>query len=192
MSSHITEVIPLSFAQLDLNEHVLCSVILNEVVPVKMFILFGPVAYQQNYIRYHGHLTEKRLILEIFPYSSTENIIFKSVLTIGKYMSPNFALGQSAQYSLAKIAMNNHDLQVISIPYSDILSVEIVKSLGIGKYVKVKRKNQDVLFFNVFMCGASDMDIRNITPSQWKANYSFIGEFIDYFQGLLKKQTNSL
>ncbi len=190
MSSKITEVIHPTFAQLNPNEHVLCSVILNEVTPVKMFRFFGPIIYQLNYIRYYGHLTEQRFIMEVFPYSFAENLSMKLIMTAAKYSCDNvpYAVGlsQYAQYKLAQAAMNDPNLRVISNYYSDILSVEIINSLRIGKYFKVQRKNQNDLFFIVYRCKTS-MNIKDFTLSQLKANFSLANDFCDFFQSLVKK-----
>lgn len=185
MHPRLTTTVPLEFATLEPEERALCSVILYEVAPVKMFALFGPVTYQQNYIRYHGHLTTERLILEIMPYTAAESLAVKATSFVGKYASPAQATALGAQFALAKLAMSDPDRRVLSIPYGDIASVELVKSLGIGKHVKIRRRGQDDLCFNVSSTGSAEL---TLDPAQWKRNYEFTDDFVEYVRTLVRER----
>jgi hypothetical protein len=174
--SDLTTIVPLNHAKLEHDESHLSSVILNQVKKQKMFLIAGPTAYAFNQIRYYGHLTDRRLILEIYPYNNLENLVIKATLALGKKFAPGTAFGAKMSMNKANTVMRDPEGNWISLPYN-LISVDFVKSLGIAKFLRIQMSVSEVELY--FQVGPVD--------SKLIARKDFIDDFLAFIQGLIKK-----
>ena len=130
------------------------SAVLVRLAPMKMFGFAGPKAYQAPPLspRFRAHITDRRLLMEIYPYSAKERTATKWAIAGTSMLLGQFAHTPQAhaQVGLEKMmynaAMNKNlaiagdpDAQYAAIPY-DILTVTSVAAVAnLGRsYIKLE------------------------------------------------------
>lgn len=138
--------LPLQHASLDVGEKHICTVVLNEVAPEKMFGIFGPTLYQSTQLRYHGHLTNKRLILEVYPYGGLEKIAIKAALTFLKSTAPGVGHARALQNKMATAIMSDSQGKWFAFVLNVVeMSLFEYKVVGVvpAKFFRIRVEGQD-------------------------------------------------
>ncbi len=145
---------PLSHMTLLPGEVHLHSAVLVRVTPMKMFGFAGPKAYQLQPLspRFRAHITDRRLLMEIYPYSRKERAATKLAISGTSMLLGHFDHSPQAhaQIAIQKMMSNaamranlaaadDPDAQYAAIPY-DILTVTTVSAVvNIGiPYVRLE------------------------------------------------------
>jgi hypothetical protein len=182
-ASRLNTIAPMKYATLRQGEKHLCTVVLNELGKQKLFGFFGPESYVADYVRYYGHLTDQRLILEPLPYTDLENTIMGAVVAVGTAYSPGVAYSQGLQLSLAKKAMRDSDGKYAAFPLHK-LDVSLI-DFWLGKlanYLCFKFTGQEEMCFSVVPYSPNNFLSVNLNI---KENLAFPKEFLAYIQEVI-------
>jgi hypothetical protein len=184
MHPGLSNKLPFKHATIENDEKHICTIVMNEAIAEKMFGFFGPILYQNSGMRYHGHLTNKRLILEVYPYSGIENIAMKAALTILKSNAPGAGHARSAQLKLAKAAMEDPKA-AMEDPNGKWLSfTHEVVNISLFKYNVVGLLPKKLIRLNIE--GLQDRFFF-ITPAKNIGNPLTVSQFTDDFIEFYKK-----
>lgn len=179
IGSGLKTVVPLKYATLEGNENHICTVVLSELVKQKVFTFFGPEIYQSNYVRYYGHLTNQRLILEFFPYTDLENKVFGGLSKFAKVYSPGVGFSTAIQLDLAKRTMSKSDNKWMAFPL-DKIDVNLI-DWKVARYVRLGTNGQEDMYFSVYPWKANMLTSFNI-----KENWAFPEEFLIYLKKVIE------
>jgi hypothetical protein len=139
---------PFKYTTLQPGEQQFCTVLMLHRELRRVLLVVGPkIAPWDTQVRFHGHLTNQRLVLEVSPYKGLEKAAIRVAATVmGKLNPSTFLSHQKRQFKRANRMMSDPSWQCLSFPYS-ALSVRMHKYVGIH-YVGIRApgKSAELVF----------------------------------------------